>query len=367
MLKYAGLALIATAAVTITAGCNWDSRADSAPPELHRVTTVPVEFQPGYRVDREFAGEVQAGQSSRLGFEFAGEVAELYVDIGDAVTAGQALARLDARLLQSERDELQARQAELQAELETAQRNLARIERLQAESLASERELDDLIGRTRVLQASLQRVDAALMANALRLEKSVLKAPFAAVVAERAIDSGAVVAPGAPVFGLVQAAVREVHIGVPDALAAALGRGDTVAVRAGEASADGTVLGLGPVVDQATRSRVVRIGIDEDWAPGELAYVSLGVPVETSGAWLPDTAVTAGARGTWVVYATVDQGDGEALLEARSVVIHHARGNRLFVSGAVNPGDSVVAAGLHRLAPGQRVRTAALQQFAAAH
>ncbi len=98
------------------------------------------------------------------------------------------------------------------------------------------------------------------------------------------------------------------------------------------------------------------MAIEDDWAPGEIAYLIVGVDIEMSGAWLSDTAVTEGARGTWVVYAAVPQGDGRAMLESRSVVIHHAVAGRLYVSGALYDGDQVVVGGLHRYAPGQRVR-----------
>ena len=361
------------AAATLTAilslflaGCNWESHADMAKPYLHRVAIVPVAVQQGYLVEREFAGEVQAGQSSRLGFEFPGQVAEVLVDVGDTVEAGQELARMDTRLLDSAREELQARRAELEAELDTAERNLERVRSLQAERLASEREFDELDGRTRVLRASLQRVDAALQANGVRLEKSLLRAPFAAQVAERILDSGVVVAAGTPVVALVQDAVREVHAGVPSDLAATLRTGDIVSVRMGGQTLNGTVIGRGPVVDAATSSRTVRVAVAEDWSPGTLAYVVLGVPVDIAGAWLPDVAVTEGARGTWVVYTAIGQGDLEAVLESRSVVVHHARGGELYVSGALQDGDQVVATGLHRLAPGQRVQTGEPSGFAAA-
>lgn len=361
------LAAFAAGAGLMLSGCNRDSFADSTVPYLHRVATVAVELQPGYRVEREFAGEVQAGQNSRLGFEFPGQVAVVLVDVGDAVGEGQELARVDTRLLESERDELLAQRAEFEAELQTTERDLARIRSLQAERLASERELDERVGRASVLQASLQRVDAALQSNRVRLDKSVLRAPFAAVVSERMIDAGVVVAAGVPVVGLVQNSGREVHAGVPSELAERMETGETVPVRAGGERAQGTVIGRGPIVDAATRSRTVRVAVGKDWSPGMLAYTTLGVAVNAPGAWLPDTAVSEGMRGTWVVYAAIDQGDSEARLEARSVVVHHARDGQVFVSGALADGEPVVAAGLHRLAPGQRVRTGVWDGLASTH
>ena len=358
MIKFPSIALLVSGVVLAMGGCGWDTRAaELDEPYLHLVITHTVSMQPGYRVEREFAGEVEAVQSSRLGFEFPGQVEALFVDEGDTVRAGQLLARLDTRLLQAQRDELMARRSELRAEWETARRNLERVERLQAEQLVSERERDDLAGRVQVLNASLQRIEAELQANRVRLDKSELRAPFDAGIAGRLVDAGVVVDAGMPVLSLVQDNAREIRAGVPVRLADTLAPGDTVEVRVGERQTDAQVVGLGPVVDPLTLSRTLRARVAEDWPPGQIAYLRIAEPVDGRGAWLPDAAVTEGARGTWVVYAAVDAGDQRAELEARSVVIHHVRGNELFVSGALEDGERVVAAGLHRLAPGQRVRT----------
>jgi multidrug efflux pump subunit AcrA (membrane-fusion protein) len=158
------------------------------------------------------------------------------------------------------------------------------------------------------------------------------------------------------VLSLVQEDAREIRAGVPVRLAETLAPGDTVMVRVGDLRSSAQVVALGPVVDPLTLSRTLRARVTEDWSPGQIAYLRIAEPVDGRGAWLPDSAVTEGARGTWVVYAAVDAGDQRAELEARSVVIHHVRGNELYISGALEDGQRVVAAGLHRLAPGQRVR-----------
>jgi len=323
-----------------------------------------VSIQPNYQVEREFAGEVQAGQNSSLGFELAGKVDEVLVDEGDAVTRGQVLARLDTRLLETERTELQAGRSELQAELDLAQRNLQRISRLQQENLASERDRDELSSRTQVLTASLQKVDAAIHSNQIRLEKSVLKAPFSSTIASREIDGGVVVDAGTPVLRLVETGAREVHAGIPVTVADQMRVGDEVSLRNGSHSATGIVTGIGPTVNPSTLSRTARVLVQADWSPGALAYVRMDVAVDVPGAWLPATAVTEGARGTWVVYAIKPVDDGRTSLETRSVVIHHANNERLFVSGALTDGDDIVASGLHRVAPGMEVRTVRLNTLA---
>lgn len=336
----------------------WDAgHADTGAGDyLHLAVTAPLRMQEGFQRRREFAGEVQAHQSSLLGFELPGQIAEILVNEGDPVTAGQLLASLDTRLLESARDELDARRQELASELQLAERNLARISTLRNDNLASEREQDELGSRVSVLRAGLERVQAELEANAIRLQQSELRAPFAARVASRELDSGVVVAAGTAVLRLVETARREVRAGLPVAIADGLARGDELRLRMGDQLATGPVLALGPTVDQATRSRAVRIGVDQDWSPGSLAYVVVNEPVSEPGAWVPATAVTEGLRGTWAVYVAVPQGDARYRIESRSVVIHHADAERLYVSGAVQDGDQVLQAGLHRYAPGQLIR-----------
>ncbi len=336
-------------------------------PYLHVINTHQIVLEDGYFIKREYAGLVQAGQTSKIGFELAGRVKHLLVNEGDVVTKGQVLASLVTGLLESERDELTANTESLQAELDLAERNLARVARLQSEHLASERERDELASRVQILKASLRQVAAALDANQLRLEKSKLRSPFDAHIGKRNIDTGVVVDAGSPVFTLVQSGALEVRVGIPVAVSRHMQTGDKLTVRLGSNESSGQLISLGPVVDQATRSRSLRISVTEDWTPGELAYVQLDQFNSIQGAWLPDTAVTEGVRGTWVVYSAVNSGDARAILESRSVVIHHASRDRLYVSGALSQNDRVVSTGLHRLAPGQEVRVKQQQLIGYVH
>jgi RND family efflux transporter MFP subunit len=331
---------------------------------LHRVNTETVKIELGYLVEREFAGLVKANQNSDLGFELAGRVDRLFVNEGDTVSQGQVLARLDNSLLLSQQDELKARADALISELSLASRNLQRVQQLRQDGLASEREGDELSNRVQVLQASLRELEAAQKANQLRLDKSVLLAPFAARIGSRRVDSGTVVDAGTPVFSLVESGAREVRVGIPPALFSGLQNGDRITVRSGEESIRGTVLARGAAVDPSTRTRPLRILVDALWTPGELAYAQLDQRVELKGAWISETAVTEGIRGTWIVYVAVPQGDATALLETRSVTVHHSAGQRLYVSGALDSGEMLVSNGLHRLAPRQLVKTGAAESFA---
>lgn len=345
-------------------GCGRDGFAASDESAyLHKVDLVAVALQPGYTIEREFAGVVEANQTSELGFELSGRIDTLYVNEGDSVSAGQLLAELDSGLLHSQRDELKARLDSLQSELELAQRNLHRVEQLRQERLASEHERDALFSREQVLQAAMREVQAALQANRLRLDKSRLHAPFAARIGRRSADMGTVIEAGMPVFTLLESGTREVRVGIPTALFPELTTGHSVQVRNGLEVVDGVVLARGARVDQATRTRSLRIAVNAPWTPGELAYAQLEQLVELEGIWLQAAAVTEGVRGTWVVFAAVPQSDATALLETRSVTVHHSVHDRVYVSGALANDEWLVSHGLHRLAPGQLVRVAENESF----
>ena len=73
------------------------------------VQTITVEPVSSYQTARAYTGAVVARRTSQLGFESAGKVAEIFVNEGDSVTAGSALAELDTEHLATKRRQLVAR------------------------------------------------------------------------------------------------------------------------------------------------------------------------------------------------------------------------------------------------------------------
>jgi hypothetical protein len=102
--------------------------------------------------------------------------------------------------------------------------------------------------------------------------------------------------------------------------------------------------------------------------PGEQLELELDQWVGEPGVWLPLEALAEGARGLWSAYvvepakdADDPQGTGSLAstrgrLVARPLEILYQTGDRVFVRGPLAPGERLVAAGLHRVVPGQLVR-----------
>jgi len=334
------------------------------------VVAEPVVIEDGVTVHRSFVGVVEARRESRIGFELGGQVASILVDEGDAVKAGQVLARADTKLLDAERLTLVATRDEVAARLELAHLTRERTRKALAGHAVSRQALDEAVTNFNVLSAALSRAEAAIAQVDARLAKSVLRAPFTGIVAERHFDEGQIAAATAPVITLLEASEPEARIGVSTQALSSLKVGQKLEVTVTGRRVEARVASLLPVRGAKTRTVEVRLVLDgtlHDLRRGDLVTLDLARVRRTRGTWLPLSALTESSRGLWAAYVAVPlhESDGDDLathrLERRDVEVVHAARERVFVRGALADGEHVVTAGLQRLVPDQRVRLAAGQ------
>jgi len=329
------------------------------------VGVMQVELARGYTVTRRFPGQVEAAARTDPGFEFGGRVADVRVEEGDLVAAGTILARLDTRALIPERAALEAELAALAAEAELARRTLARNDALTGRGVRSVAAQDDArLALTRI-EAGMAATRARIAGVDVALDKSVLRAPFAARIGARLADPGQTVAAGQAVLVLLDAAPARARVGLPPDLAATLAPGDAVAVDIGGTLHGATVRQIRPDLDPGTRSRsvVLTLPAGTTAVPGETVALILEQTVAATGFWAPLAALREGVRGSWSVMALEATPEGDRTLPAAVEVIH-GDGARVFLRGALPPGARIVAEAPDRVAPGQPVlaRIAALRE-----
>ncbi|NER79410.1 MAG: efflux RND transporter periplasmic adaptor subunit [Leptolyngbya sp. SIO1D8] len=393
--------------------------AEDAPGiEASAVEVLPVEtlaIQPvaGYEVARAYTGEIAAQRSSDLGFERSGQLAEVLVEEGDLVTAGEPLARLDIRNLQTQRRQLEAEKARASAQLaelqagprveviaaaEAAVRDLeqqlllqeaqyTRRESLYIQGAISAEELDQFNYDRNALQARLdqsrsnlaelqngtrqeqivaqvalvQQLDASLADLDVTIGKSTLLAPFDGIIATQSVDEGTVVGAGQLVIELVESVAPEARIGIPTATVSQLQVGTRKQVNLGEQTYPATVASVLPEVDVNTRTQTVIFQLESvsvaSATPGQTARIELVERVPTDGFWLPTEALTQGIRGLWNCYVVTQAEGGDTYtVQQKAVEILHQTGDLVLVRGTLQPGDRIVANGTHRLVPGQQVQ-----------
>jgi RND family efflux transporter MFP subunit len=196
------------------AGCKEQTRADAPPPE--RPVKVATVAYASTAETRDFVGVIRARTESALGFRVAGKLVERPVDVGDRVTAGQVVARLDRTDLA-----LQVRSAE--AELDAARSSYA-----QAKS--DEARYASLRSRGFAPVAEYERKKTALDAAASRVEQARqsldlarnqlaygdLVADADGVVVSVGAEPGQVVATGQTVVTVARDGPREAEVALPE-------------------------------------------------------------------------------------------------------------------------------------------------------
>lgn len=307
--------------------------------------------------DGSYLGVIRAGSDSVVGFEVAGVLTSLAATEGLRVSPGDVLAQLGTDRRQARLDAAAATYERVVAERAQAEARAERIARLVEDGSASEQDYDDARFAAQALAAAENTAAAQRQSAQLELEKSTLRAPFEAVVAERLAQTGAVVAPGTPVLRLVTAAGREAHVGVPADVARRLVPGDayplllqgeqvTAELRSIRDDLDPNTLTVGAVFDLPANTSV---------AVGESAVLKIAETVHSVGGWLPISALLEAPRGLWDVLTITPDTEGKQRARRESVEILYARGNEVFVRGTLPSEVAVVAAGLQRISPGDLV------------
>lgn len=358
--RYASNLFIITA---LLSGCN-SSTSESITelniPQTLSVNTITLTPSDHYMVEREYVGTVQAGQQANLGFELGGKISQILVDEGDTVNAGDPLVVLDIQLLQTQADQLIAQQAQVTAQLELVEANLKRQKALRAKGFSAEAEIDSLNSQRNALRANYRQLAASYAANQLQQHQSTIFAPYSGIISSRYISKGDVVNIGSPTLTLLASTNKEAHIGIPAKHLARfsqqslINKQSTWSLRISTNEYLATLLNPGAKVDLNSRTVKLRFALPEaiNVIDGELAYLQFEDRHDYSGYWVPLSAMTDGLRGVWNVYALNKNGN-ELRVERRSVQVLYANNEQVYITGAISPGEKLVADGLHRLVPGQ--------------
>lgn len=321
------------------------------------VAAVTYRQQPSFTRDANYLGVVRAGTDSVVGFEVAGVLTSLNATEGMRVAPGDVLAQLGTDRRQARLDAAAATLSRVMAERAQAEARAERIAALVEDGSASQQDYDDARFAAQALQAAENTAAAQKQSAQLELDKSTLKAPYNAVVAERLAQTGAVVAPGTPVLRLVTASGREAHIGVPSDVARRLQIGSTHTLLLQGQQVVARLRSVREDLDPATLTVGAVFDLPDDVTSvvGESAVLQVAETVTSDGGWLPVTALLEASRGLWDVLTITPDEQGKPRAGRESVEILYTRGNEVFVRGTLPDNVAVVASGLQRISPGDLV------------
>jgi RND family efflux transporter MFP subunit len=342
--------------VFLLAGCSDDSAPPVVPPKPVKLETVGGDVSAGAE---SFVATLRARQRSELGFETGGRIADIAVEVGDHVRAGQLLARLEEGPMRWRVDKAEADRAAAQAALAERTTQLRQHEALARDQIVSPTTLESVQTQYRVAQSQLQAADAALAQASRELTLARIVAPFDGEIVARTAQPHVDVGPGQVILGIEAGKTLEVVAMLPETVAARLMPGLTASV-----SIDGRApASLSAKLDKLSArnesgSLVQAIFRLEGDVSGlrSGAVLSLELPRATGGdVSLPVTALMpAEAPGQGAVFV-LDTVSGQ--LQRRPVTYGEKvlPGGRLAIVSGLHAGDQVVVAGTSFLTEGQRV------------
>lgn len=316
------------------------------------------------KIGDSYTGTIRPRHELPLAFRLGGKLIARAVDVGDRVSKGQILARLDdadARL------QLDAAKAELSAartDLSRARADVARSRDLFVSGYAAQAALDRSTSAAAEAQSRADRAQQMRDLAVNQLSYMELVAEADGVVTATLAEPGQVVAAGQAVLSLAEGAGRDVVFALPEQSRALL---DTAVARAelwgggGDYALD--LRDLSPDVDPQGRTYRVRMTLtapDVQAALGRTVTVRLTTP-GTSAARLPLASVVNDGRGA----AVWRLAQGGAQVERVPVELLTIEGQGALVRGGLADGDNVVSLGASKIDPTRPVRvveTAALPE-----
>ncbi len=303
----------------------------------------------------------------------AGRLQEISVRLGDRVSRGQAIAKIEdfelvEQIKQQEAGQqvAQATIRQREADLALAKTNVERARSLFEREIQSKQILDDNEARYQSAQAQLDLARAQAQQSKARLDElqinlsnTIITSPVNGFIARRLVDPGASVGQNAPVVEVVDISRVRLIANVVEKDLKQLEAGDRTRVEVdafpGETFA-GRIARVSPVLDPQTRTAPIEVEIPNPTSrlkPGMYARVSITLDTQQDALVVPATALVdlGGRRGVFLplggaaAFRMVQVGTEQQ--DIVQVVSGLTEGTEVITtgSGALRDGDRIIVAG----------------------
>jgi len=230
----------------------------AAADESIAVRAVPLEGQLRH-IEYSAPASVVALDRPKLATEVDGRIIEVLVDVGDRVSSGDLLARLDCRRYLAQQASATAALERAQAQRRFAAQQLARARDLKRNKNISEELLDQRRRDLDLAEADLDSQRQALTLSGIDVGDCELRAPLDAVVSERQASVGDYATRGKVIVALVATAGLEVSVALRDDQVSGLQNSTKPQFVSNGARYPLRLRSIVPVADTLSRTRVARL------------------------------------------------------------------------------------------------------------
>jgi RND family efflux transporter MFP subunit len=305
----------------------------------------------------DYSGSVRARTEMNLGFRISGKITERLVDIGQHVTSGDVLARIDPADYELSVTSAQASLEAAERQVETVDLARKRAEQLFAKNVAPKSQLEQATLTYNQAVATRDSARSQLAQAQNQVHYTDLKAGQNGIVTAVSADVGQVVGAGTPVVTVAVDGEKEVLIAVPEMDIAEFKPGKDV--KAGfwsddALSLDGKVREVAGSADPQSRTFAVRVSLPNDPRVllGMTANIKASVASRQQMVSIPLSALAEkeGQKIVWTVDRTSET------VHPRPVKVGDFTADGVNVGDGLKQGDVVVAAGTQFMTDNLKVK-----------
>ncbi|MDG1873643.1 MAG: hypothetical protein P8J27_07015 [Mariniblastus sp.] len=324
----ANRALIAFALLVINStGCQEQSEPELAAKQLTSVNVIKLTKVDETVQTATYFGSVEQNRSQTMGFTVPGKI-NFMVKQGQTIAANEVLADLDVTDFQEQKKTLESQlsQSQNQQEFQQLKQKIGDLDQ----------------------QIQIRRITS----------------PFECVVDEVFVFENSLVRAQSPALRIIDLKNPRIKINLPRKVASVIIRDMEVYFLLNGK----TVIGTLAEKSQTERAGSIMCWFDiktelsnDEFKFGQTVESRFDLQIYNSGFWLPLSALDRSGEGIWSVLL-VKTNNGKSFVSRKLVTIVQVTDDRVLVDGDLSKDAIAIADGIHRVVPGQEVKTRLIQK-----
>jgi RND family efflux transporter MFP subunit len=296
---------------------------------------------------------VIAEQQAEIASRIMGFIREINVEVGQKVSAGQRLFRIDPSDIQGQVSQANAGLAQAQAALADAKNDYERFGTLYKEEAIPKAQWDKIRLQYQVTQQQFAAAKAGLGSAGAQMNYATPTAPFAGVITQKLANVGDLAAPGRPILVMENPTKLQVQTQVPEDVFTHLQIGTPVSLHIDSTNSDitGKVANLVTAADPVSHTHLVKISLPEGHGlqSGMFIQASFSKGM-AAGLNVPASAILnrAGITGVFIV-------DTQGIAHYRMVRVGDTQNDMTTIQAGLNSGEQIVTSNTDHLESGDKV------------
>jgi membrane fusion protein, multidrug efflux system len=293
-----------------------------------------------------------------------GLVTAIYVKVGQKVSKGQVVVKLDDALARQALNGAQQQTSVLKARLAQAQTTYERYQNLWKQNIGAEIQVINAKADVDAYAAQLRGAEAQVGAAQETVNMSNVRAGISGVVEQMNVRVGefftGVRPDGKPQILLVNSSNMKVEVAVPDNYVGRVKMGEKVEVvvpETGKASFPSTISVIGAAIDPTTRSFIAEAKLPADplLKPNQIATMKILDYQAKSAVVVPVNMVQSDDKGKYV-YVMEKSGD-KMMARKKMVEVGEAYNGQIEIKSGLTGTEMIITEGYQTVYDGQAITT----------